>query len=76
VEFALSTIKLYFDEKQIRQGCKGLFETKCNDMQRQMIIDKVTENKSVVEKWGMRKKWGTELYNCCNMKEMRQCSSD
>jgi hypothetical protein len=76
VEFAPSIIKLYFDEKQIRQGCKGLFKTKCNDMQRQIIIDKVRGNKSVIENWGMKKKWGTELYNCFNMREMRQYTSD
>jgi hypothetical protein len=76
VEFAPSIIKLYFDEKQIRQGCKGPFKTTCNVMQRQMITDKVRGNKSVFENWGMKKKWGTELYNCCNMREMRQCSSD
>jgi hypothetical protein len=75
VEFALSIIKLYFDEKQIWQGCIGLFKTKRNDMQRQMIIDKVRENKSVFENWGMKKRWETEIYNCCNMREMRQCSS-
>lgn len=45
-------------------------------MQRQMIIDKARVNKSVFENCGMKKKWGTEIYNCCNMGEMRQCSSD
>jgi hypothetical protein len=76
VKFALSIIKLYFDEKQIWQGCKGLFKTKRNDMQRQMIIDKVRENKSAFENCDMKKKWGTEIYNCCNTREMRQSSSD
>jgi len=32
---------------------------------------KVRENKSVFENWDMKTEWGTELYNCCDMTEMR-----
>ena len=72
--------KIVFCQKKNRYGrdvnAICLFKTKCNDMQRQMFVDKVRENISVFENWDMKTEWGTELRNCCNMTEMRECTSD